>query len=91
MHETKSDLPARLGDSTSSSKRLSTSFRYSKKNEFHLYRRPSQHPQRCMLYPMNFAVAAVNAPGDQVLEIVIGGSRHLPARDIARTYGYAPD
>jgi hypothetical protein len=40
---------------------------------------------------MNFAVTAVTARGDKVPEIVIGGSRHLPARDIARTYGYAPD
>jgi hypothetical protein len=36
--------------------------------------------------------AAVNVlPFDHEPKIVIGGARHLPARDIARTYGYVPD
>jgi hypothetical protein len=39
---------------------------------------------------MNIAVAAVNAPGDEVPEIVIGGSRYLSPLD-RRKYGYVRD
>jgi hypothetical protein len=48
-------------------------------------------PRQGILHPMTSAVA-VNVPsGDHVSEIIIGGSRHLPAREIARSYGYVSD
>jgi hypothetical protein len=40
---------------------------------------------------MTSAVAIVNAPSDQVSEIIISGSRHLPAGEIARAHGYVRD
>jgi hypothetical protein len=37
------------------------------------------------------SVAVLNAPpSDHVSEIVIAGSRHLPASEVARTHGYVP-
>ena len=40
---------------------------------------------------MTSAFAVMNAPGEPVSEIVVGGSRHLPAREIARAHGYVRD
>jgi hypothetical protein len=43
-----------------------------------------------MSSPYGRSVVLNAPPADQGSEIVIGGSRHLPAREIARTHGYVP-